>query len=226
MKSISVIIPSYNEAEETLRRTMKSLEHDMVHEVIIVDRGDKRPSAAFFDEHPKVVYLRGSEQSRAVQLNEGAISSACDYLLFIHADTVLSASCIDEALGIIAEEGVKAVSFGLIFDSDKTVYRLLEYGVALRNFLFCIPYGDQCYFIKKRDYLMLEGFDEIPILEDVKFVEKIKKAGKLKIASSYVTTSARRHEKNGAIKTSLRHYYIMILYYLGFDPERLAKKRK
>lgn len=218
MEKISVIIPSYNEKKETLLKCTQSLDHDAVAEIIIAPVGEGEFSA----DDPKVRLIRG-ERSRPAQMNKGAQTSTGDILLFMHADSVLEPACIDEALLILKNEKVSMGAFSLKYDNEKTRYRVLEFGVRLRNRVFNLPYGDQCYFLRRDDFFSAGGFDELPILEDVRFVKKLKKKGKLKIATSSVTTSPRRYEKNGFIKNILKNYLIMLLYNLRFSPRFIKK---
>jgi rSAM/selenodomain-associated transferase 2 len=223
MEKISVVIPSYNEEEDTLAKSVQSLNHDAVIEVIIVESGEKTVSELFLKANPKVKYIQSENNSRALQMNEGACIAEGGFLLFMHADSSLSVTCIDEALDILKDKRFLTVSFNLRFDSKRKIYRLLEFGVRLRNFLFRLPFGDQCYFLRKEDFLSVAGFDAVPILEDVKFIEKQKKRGRVRIAASCVTTLPRRYEERGAVRTSLKNYMIIIMYYLKFSLDFIAR---
>jgi rSAM/selenodomain-associated transferase 2 len=218
MEKISVIIPSYNEKKETLLKCVRSLSHDAVAEIIIAQSGEGDLSV----DDPKVKFIR-SERSRPVQMNKGAQISTGGILLFMHADSSLDAACIDEALQILKNEKISMGAFSLKYDDEKRRYRVLEFGVRLRNRIFNLPYGDQCYFLRRDGFLSAGGFDEVPILEDVRFVKKLKRRGGVKIATSSVTTSPRRYEKNGFIKNILKNYFIMLLYNLRFSPRFIAR---
>jgi rSAM/selenodomain-associated transferase 2 len=223
MKKISVIIPSYFEKEETILKAIKTLEHKKVLEIIIVESGTRAFSYKFLNSDPKIKAIQCKVRSRAHQMNEGAKESRGDFLLFMHADTLLSESCIDEALTLFNDENISLVSFYLKFDGNSKRLRFVERGAHIRNLFFRLPFGDQCFFVWRGDFAHVNGFDEVPILEDVKFVEKLKKIGLIKIARAHVTTSARRYEEKGVLRTSLRNYFIMILYYLGVPLSSLKR---
>ncbi len=222
MGTISVIIPSNNENEETLKRCLLSLSHDAVREIIIVECGERASFGGFLDDNPKVKMVR-SAKSRAVQMNAGADTATGDLLLFTHADSVLAPGGIDEAAAAIDHDNTSLVSFRLRFNSPRMIYRLLEFGVDLRNLFLKIPYGDQSYLVRRVDYDAVDGFDAVQVLEDVTFVAKLKKRGEVKIVSAAVNTSPRRYERAGVIRTFLRNLRIMVLYYIGFSPAMIAR---
>jgi len=64
----------------------------------------------------------------------------------------------------------------------------------------------------------------MPLMEDIDLMRRIKKDGKrIYILKDRVSTSARRWEKQGAIRTTLRNQVLVTLYYLGVSPEKLAR---
>ncbi|MHC4242902.1 MAG: TIGR04283 family arsenosugar biosynthesis glycosyltransferase, partial [Planctomycetota bacterium] len=67
-------------------------------------------------------------------------------------------------------------------------------------------------------------FKEIPLMEDVDLMRRIKKdRKKIYILPDKVITSARRWERDGTIYTTVRNQILMALFYLGVSPHRLAK---
>ncbi|MDP2647525.1 MAG: glycosyl transferase family 2, partial [Desulfobacterales bacterium] len=87
-----------------------------------------------------------------------------------------------------------------------------------------IPYGDQAQFIQKDFFHQVGGFKEFPIMEDVEFMRRIKRAGKkIAIIPSRVYTSPRRWEKEGIVRCTLRNWVLIALYFLGGSPENLAR---
>jgi len=109
-------------------------------------------------------------------------------------------------------------------NSDRRVFRLTEQFVSIRTHLTRIPYGDQAIFIRREVFDRLNGFKEIPIMEDVDLMWRIKKAGdKIYIIPEKVTTSPRRWEREGILYCTLRNWIIVILYLLGAKPEKLAR---
>jgi hypothetical protein len=96
--------------------------------------------------------------------------------------------------------------------------------VCIRTRLTGIPYGDQAIFIKRDIFAGMNGYQEIPIMEDVELMRRIKKSGyKICIIPQKVSTSPRRYEKEGVIFCTLRNWMLMSLYLLGVEPEKLVK---
>ncbi len=120
------------------------------------------------------------------------------------------------------ENCVIAGAFQLKIDSNLSGLRFIEIMVKVRSHLLSLPYGDQGIFMRKTTFEQLGGFPEIPIMEDVELILKLKRLGQIKILSECVITSPRRWEKLGVIKTTVINQLIMIGYFGGISPEKLA----
>ena len=171
-----------------------------------------------------VVKTAISEKGRGRQMNFGVALAAGEILIFLHADTTLPYDAV-ELIEKAMEDGSRiAGAFDLAIDSERTAYRLIERAASFRSRMTRIPYGDQTIFIKKRDFLALGGFSDIPIMEDVEFMQRIKKRKwKICIIGKAVRTSPRRWEKEGIVYTTLRNWLIILLYLCGAKPESLVR---
>ena len=149
-------------------------------------------------------------------MNYAAKRAKGDILLFLHADTVLPKT----SLSVIAQ--YRKGAFSLAFDHTTLVYKLLSILTTLRSRLFHLPYGDQGIFLTKAEFEAVGGYEEIPILEDVKLAQKIRP----KILKEKVLTSTRRYENNGIVKTLLQHRLIMLGFLVGVSPHTLNNWRK
>src|SRR3972149_606816 len=78
-------------------------------------------------------------------------------------------------------------------------------------------------FVKKDLFFEVGGFPEMPIMEEIGFVRKLKKISKGVEILSPVRTSVRRFEKSGVLKTFVSMWILRILYYLGMPPETLLR---
>ena len=67
------------------------------------------------------------------------------------------------------------------------------------------------------------GYKNIPLMEDVDFIGRLKKLGAIVILSKKAITSERRWSKKGPIKTAVINQLIMLLYKLGVNPCLLAR---
>jgi hypothetical protein len=85
-----------------------------------------------------------------------------------------------------------------------------------------LPFGDQAIFIDREYFSSSGGYRDIPIMEDVDLVRRIKKRGdRLRIVQEAVRTSPRRLEEEGAAFCGLRCLALLSLYSLGVPAERL-----
>lgn len=221
--SISVIIPVLNEAgiiNETIN-ALTRLPHDARLEIIIVDGGPCRETLNVI-QRTDVQKIPG-RKGRSCQLNEGARNAAGEILLFLHADTELPLNALNTISSVMKEEKYVGGAFDLGIKSGKPVFRLIETAASLRSRFTRIPYGDQAIFIRKEYFHAAGRFREIPIMEDVELMRRIKKAGdKIYIVPEKVGTSARRWEKEGIVYCTLRNWILITLYSMGVPPEKLA----
>jgi len=219
-----VIIPVFceqtiiNETIETVRR----LRGGDTAEIIVVDgQAEGETLSAIRDAAVQKVR---SEKGRGGQLNRGAAVAAGDALLFLHADTVLPPAAFERIAGAMRDQGCVGGAFDLRIDSRRAGFRVIETVAGLRSRLTRIPYGDQAIFIRTSCFRTLGGFKEIPIMEDVDLMRRIKRKGwRIVIFREPVLTSARRWEKEGLVFGTLRNWVLMVLYLCGVKPERLAR---
>ena len=224
MLKFSFIIPVWSE-EAIISRTIehvRNLSASGSEEIIVVD-GDPAGRTIKAVRHIGVKTAI-SEKGRGRQMNIGASLAEGEILVFLHADTLLPPDAL-ELIEKAMEDGSRiAGAFDLAIESDRPAYRLIEKAASLRSRMTRIPYGDQTVFIRKKDFLALGGFSDIPIMEDVEFMQRIKKRkGKICIIGKAVRTSPRRWEEEGVVYTTLRNWLLLSLYLCGVKPERLAR---
>lgn len=102
--------------------------------------------------------------------------------------------------------------------------RLLEASVNVRTAVFRRPYGDQGLLVRKTRFDDIGGFASMPFLEDVELVARLKRtpgAGAPAIMNAAVTTSARRFERVGYVRTCVMNQVIVLGYACGVPVERL-----
>ncbi len=223
-KSFSVIIPVIAEADIISR----SIDHvyrtgsGFDVEIIVVD-GDVHGSTINAITNPRPI-LMTSAKGRGIQMNKGAASARGEILLFLHADTELPENAFESIVTVLKGDQCVAGVFDLGINSGRWIYRVIEKAVAVRNRLTRAPYGDQAIFIKRDHFERMNGFREIPLMEDVDLMRRLKKAGhKIAIIPNKVRTSPRRWESEGIIFCTLRNWALMSLYSLGVEPEKLWK---
>jgi rSAM/selenodomain-associated transferase 2 len=221
---ISIIIPVWNETSIinlTIDRVF-ALTCDGAFEVIVVD-GSSSGETIRTIQNQKVRTVI-AERGRSKQMNRGASLARGDILLFLHADTTLPTSALQSISSAMEEKGIVGGAFDLSIQSDRPVFRIIEKAASLRSRITRIPYGDQALFIRKDYFQALGGFKEIPLMEDVEFMRRLKKAGdEIYIIPEKVKTSPRRWETEGILYCTLRNWTIRSLYCLGVSPGKLMR---
>src|SRR5512135_1618753 len=216
---ISVVIPSFN-AEATLGQTLAALVpavvDGVVQEAIIVDGGSTDETAAIAEAAG--TRLIRSQRGRGAQLQAGADAARGDWLLFLHADTVLEPGWAEEAESFMervatGRRAPAAAAFRFALDDQGLMPRLLEWLVGLRCLLFALPYGDQGLLIPRDLYRASGGFRPLPLMEDVDLVRRLKRSQRVMLHSRAVTSGA-RYRNEGYVARSLRNLCCITLYYL------------
>ena len=87
--------------------------------------------------------------------------------------------------------------------------------------LFGLPYGDQALFVRRDAFEALRGYADLPIMEDVDLVRRLRRKGRLHRSPLAATTSARRWERDGWVRRTARHLTLILLYFCGVAPARL-----
>ena len=222
--TVSIIIPVLNE-EARIAKTIdhiRSLRDGKATEIIVVD-GD--PAGGTLREIPDGACRKLlSEPGRGRQLNCGAGASSAEILLFLHADTKLPPDALVSIGNAFRDSALAGGAFDLAIDSPRRAFRLIERVASLRTRLTRIPYGDQAIFLRSSWFRSLGGYREIPIMEDVELMRRLKRSGgRITILPERVVTSARRWEQEGILTTTLRNWTLVTLFLLGVDAGRLAR---
>lgn len=216
---ISVIIPVLNEAN-TIQNVLIELQQSAHIEIIVVDGGSQDDTV----ELVKSLGIRviSSPLGRASQMNAGAIAARGEILLFLHADTRLPHEFDQFVRQTLAQPGAIAGAFELQIDASIRGLRLIERTVNWRSRFLQMPYGDQAIFLSAKVFREIGGFPELPIMEDFELIRRLRKMGKIAIAPAAVLTSGRRWQKLGILRTTLINQIIVVAYFLGVSPNRIA----
>ncbi len=222
--ALSVIVPTLN-AARTLGPTLDALKSQrpgFIKEVVIVDGGSDDETIGIAEEYGcRVVRAR---RGRGTQLRHGAEVSNEKWLLFLHADTRMTADWAKVVSDFVARRGAgqMAAVFQFRLDDDRKRTRALELLVSLRTRWLALPYGDQALVLSRKFYDEIGGFSEIPLMEDVDIIRRIGRR-RLIILPAYAVTSAERYRREGYVRRSARNLICLGLYFLGVSPARIAK---
>ena len=215
---LSIIIPTLNE-EDGLAGLLSSVLKKPQTEVIVVDGGSSDATCQIAEQAGAKVICCGKGRGR--QMNAGAALARGEVLLFLHADSRLPPD-FAQTIWKCMESGYASGAFRLRIDDPRWAYRLVEFGANLRSRWLQLPYGDQAMFVRSEAFYAMSGFQNWPLLEDFDFAQRLRRRGKIMIAPSSATVSARRWQRIGILKATLLNQLIIIAYRLGVSPTRLA----
>jgi rSAM/selenodomain-associated transferase 2 len=210
---ISIIIPTLNE-EETISQCLETVVDISGIEVIVADGGSTDRTVEIAGQH-RDVKIVSSEMGRSIQMNKGAGYARGEILLFLHADCVLSREVVLNVRNVFEGRSFVGGAFKIRLLSDKFLYQLIEKGINFRSKFFKLPYGDQGLFVKRSVFEELGGFREMPNCEDLDFMCRLKRNGKIIILNERISSSIRRWENHGILRTSLRNQFLLVSYVLG-----------
>jgi len=219
---LAIVIPALNEAAN-LSRLLPDLARGCPGaDIVVVDGGSGDDTAAVVARLPGP-WLLESARGRAVQMNHGAREAGGDTLLFLHADTRLpdgAARAIEQAL---AEPGVVGGRFDVRFDNERPLFRVIAWFMNTRSRASGICTGDQAIFVRRADFEAVGGYPEIPLMEDIELSRRLKRRGNLRALRLRVTTSARKWEREGPLRTIGLMWALRFLYFCGVAPARLHR---
>ena len=227
--ALSIVIPTLD-AAGLLGATLADIapgvarleERGMAAEVVVADGGSRDGTADEARRHGARVVE--TEAGRGRQLAAGAKAAGGAWLLFLHADTRPAPGWDEEVSAFIAEPSNqgRAACFRFALDDRATAARLLERLVALRCWLFALPYGDQGLLIHRSLYETLGGFRPLPMMEDVDLVRRIGRR-RLAYLATPAVTSAVRFRRAGYLPRMLRNLCCLLLFSFGVRAETVAR---
>jgi rSAM/selenodomain-associated transferase 2 len=225
MSRVSIIIPTLD-AAEGLRRSLPPLAEfrvlELIREVILADGGSADETAEIAEAAGAV--LVRAEAGRGPQLATGAAAGQGDWLLFLHADTVLQPGWDDAVRGFIADpaNARRAGYFRFALDDARFAARRVAFLANLRCRVLGLPYGDQGLLIDRAFYNALGGFRPLPLMEDVDLVRRIGRR-RLVMLDATAITSAARYRRDGFWLRPLRNQFCLLLWLLGVPPRTIMR---
>lgn len=220
--TLAVVVPTWN-AADPLGRLLPTLESSRVElDVLVADAGSSDDTVGIAQRHDARV--TEAEGGRGPQSRAGVAAAHGDWVLLLHADSVMPAgwdAIIAEFISDPAHRE-RAAYFHFALDDRSDDARRLERMVAWRCRVLGLPYGDQGLLIA-RDFLdTLGGVPAIPLMEDVALVRRIGKS-RLVALDAPLITSAEKFRRDGYIKRSARNLFTLFCYFIGLPPSLLRR---
>jgi uncharacterized protein len=215
---VSVVVPVLEEAAALpgLLDHLATLEGRF--ETIVVDGGSADRSAGIVAAHPSAPVVLRAGGGRARQMNTGAAAARGDPIVFLHADTRLPPRAY-KALTTSAADGG---NFAIHFDGGDRFSRVLGAWYRLQRRLG-VYYGDSAIWLRRHAFDALEGFRELPIMDDYDLARRLERGFRTACLPGPVVTSARRWRTLGIPRTVLSWIVIRWLFLAGVSPRRLAR---
>ena len=220
---LSIIIPCLDEAEG-IAATLAALAPLRARgaEVIVVDGGSRDDTIA--RATPLADLVIAAPRGRARQMNAGAMRARGEILLFLHADSLLP-----DAADLLIVDGLKRLRrgwgrFDVAIAGPHPLLRIVERLMNLRSRLTGIATGDQAIFVTRSLFTAAGDYPDIALMEDVALSKRLKRFGPPLCLNHRLTTSGRRWEKRGVLRTIVLMWRLRLAYWLGADPAKLAPR--
>lgn len=216
---ISIVIPTLNAQgglPQCLAALTEGLHEGLIRELIVTDGGSGDATLAVAEAAGAVIVT--GAPSRGGQLRRGVEAARGEWLLVIHADTVLAPGWTRAVHAALDAGG--AWAFRLRFDAKGPWPMLVAGWANLRTRAFGLPYGDQGLLLPMADYAVAGGYPDIPLMEDVALVRAL---SRVRVLDAVAVTSAARYRRQGWLRRGARNLLTLARYLAGADPERLAQ---
>ena len=165
--------------------------------------------------------IEAGRPGRGHQLDLGAREATGEWLLFHHADTVLTGEHLRSLATLPSDGSIVGGAFYRKFDERHPWIRPFAFTERWHNRTFGALYGDQSIFARREAFIALHGFGDLPLMEDVDFSLRLRRHGPLALLNPAIASSPRKHLAEGPWRTTFSNALLLSLYHLGISPARL-----
>jgi rSAM/selenodomain-associated transferase 2 len=222
---LSIIIPTFNE-QENIGKLIQHLKQNIPHkkyQIIISDAGSTDNTIKIAKDLG-VKTVISPVKGRAGQMNYGVQFGNGAVFYFVHADSLPVASFYED-ISTALQNGYNCGSFRFQFDSKKVLLKINSYFTRF-NYLFCRG-GDQTIFVTKDLLHQVGPFkEEMLIMEDYDFLNRIWKQGNFKLIPKATLVSARKYDENSWLTVQLVNLKIVRMYKKGASQQDMILKYK
>lgn len=223
MPTLAIIIPVLNDAQP-LRELLTQLQLQRVQcadqfEIIVVDGGSHDDSVQVAECYADRV-LSGST-GRARQMQAGALAASTTWLWFLHADSVLPDNLVSQLQRLPLN--VRWGRFDVQFDQPSWIFSAIAGLMNWRSRWSGICTGDQGLFVEHKLFFELDGYADIPIMEDVELSSRLRRIAAPHCIDQALIISGRRWRRHGVLRTIVLMWWLRLLFFCGVSPQRLHR---
>jgi rSAM/selenodomain-associated transferase 2 len=216
---VSIIVPIFNE-EILLGQFLTKLKGLVASsswaDILVVDGGSVDRSVSIAQDAGVNVVT----SSR--QMNFAAAKVNTEYLLFLHCDTNLPDSFGDAFMLVMMERRPWGF-FSVKLSGQQKVFRLIERAITWRSAWTGIGTGDQALFVHRDLWVKVGGYGDLALMEDVDLSKRLRRESFPEILRDCVTTSSRRWQQRGVIKTVVLMWWMRACFAVGVSDRVLAR---
>lgn len=223
MTTVSIIVPVYNEEANVgafLRQLRRVISGSDEVELLVVDGGSSDDTVRIVESSGAVCLE--SAPGRARQMNFASAHARGRYLLFLHCDTILPDTFLEVFFHVVASQAPWGF-FRLRLTGTDPVFRIIERAISWRSNLVGIGTGDQAVFVRRDVWRNAGGYGELALMEDIDLCRRLRRRSRPAVIAQPVTTSSRRWERHGVLRTVLLMWYLRACFYLGVNDKTLAR---
>ena len=217
---VSVVIPALNDAA-CLARLLADLRAEPQLELVVVDGGSADDTFAVAQAQADRA-LR-APRGRAEQMRAGVAKAAHAWLWLLHADTRVPPAVVSAFVANLPASPAWGWCDVRLAGAAWPL-RVIETAMNWRSALTGVTTGDQGIFAHRSLLAAAGGIPAQGLMEDVELCRRLRRLAAPRRVRQPITTSSRRWERDGILRTVVLMWALRLRYFLGTDPDALARR--
>jgi glycosyltransferase involved in cell wall biosynthesis len=218
--TLSIVVPIHKIQSnlEIIRHTIRKSQ--IPAELIIVVNNPKLENI-IKSENSNERIVNCIRQGRGYAFITGVQHATGDIIILLHADTSLPPDWSTAIIKVLQNERFVGGGFSLYFDKSNLFLKILIMLSRIRFHITGIIFGDRAIFARSKILNKCLLSMNVPIFEDMRLSQCMRRYGKTVLLKAYVKTSAESFHKRGILKHLWRIVKCQLWYALGGDLDRI-----